>query len=60
MAKGAQIVGREPARAAERFRTFSFLSLDHLFETSKVFSQAIHPVQVPDVKQAMKYCMGFG
>jgi hypothetical protein len=34
--------------------------LDHLFETSKVFSQAIHPVQVPDVKQAMKYCMGFG
>ena len=42
MAEGAQIVGGEPARAAQRFRMFLVVWHDpHLFETGQVISQAV-------------------
>jgi hypothetical protein len=49
MAEGAEIVGRKPARAAQRFRAFLvvFRHGDTCARPPQVISQAIHREQAP-------------
>src|ERR1700733_8892378 len=47
MAEGAEIVGREPARAAERFRSFLSCHESTCVSSLKVISQAVGAGQAP-------------